>query len=392
MRAPLLEALAARGAVLLDAAQKSTLATLMWPDGKLSPAVIGQSATVIAERAGDVGGADRAAWRAIAAQQPRILMVEEDGVGHDHPYLGREALAGARRSTPSPTSRRPRRSVERIYAYEGAGHSVGLNTADDEHERALELGLTLPVSRVIVNQAHCIATGGSFDNGLPFSLSMGCGTWGRNNFSDNMNYRHYLNITRIVAADPERVPSEREIFGAFFDAHGKGMSRGRARVFELIERRRAARPDAVYAIATDGRAARSTFGDLRESLPAHRRVARRDGLRAGRHRVAGDAERPADAAPAARLRCTPAAASTRSTCSRKPSRCATCSSIRTAASSSPRPSGQSACARRSPGIDRDVRVVVARRRRRRRRPPPRDADARADHASAAAARPTRPRC
>ena len=70
------------------------------------------------------------------------------------------------------------------------------------------------MSRVIVDQAHCIATGGSFDNGLPFSLSMGCGTWGKNNFSDNMNYRHYLNITRVSRPIPERVPSEEEIFGA----------------------------------------------------------------------------------------------------------------------------------------------------------------------------------
>jgi sulfoacetaldehyde dehydrogenase len=66
-----------------------------------------------------------------------------------------------------------------------------------------------------------IATGGSFDNGLPFSLSMGCGTWGRNSFSDNMNYRHYLNITRVSRPIPERIPSEDEIFGAFFERYGK---------------------------------------------------------------------------------------------------------------------------------------------------------------------------
>jgi sulfoacetaldehyde dehydrogenase len=221
-RAPLLKALAARGAVLLDAAQKATLATLMWPDGKLSPAVIGQSATVIAERAGDVDGADRAAWRAIAAQQPRMLLVDESGVGHDHPYSG-EKLSPVLTLFTVADFGSACALVEGIYAYEGAGHSVGLNTADgDPDERALELGLTLPVARVIVNQAHSIATGGSFDNGLPFSLSMGCGTWGRNNFSDNMNYRHYLNITRIARPIAEVVPSEREIFGAFFDAHGKG--------------------------------------------------------------------------------------------------------------------------------------------------------------------------
>ena len=83
------------------------------------------------------------------------------------------------------------------------------------------MGLRLPVSRVIVDQAHCIATGGSFDNGLPFSLSMGCGTWGKNNFSDNMNYRHYLNITRVARPIPERMPSEDDVLGSYFAKHGR---------------------------------------------------------------------------------------------------------------------------------------------------------------------------
>ena len=108
--------------------------------------------------------------------------------------------------------------VERIYDFQGAGHSVSLHSKNAD--QALYLGLNLKVCRVIVNQAHAIATGGAFDNGLPFSLSMGCGTWGKNNFSDNMNYRHYLNITRVSTPIAERVPSEREIFGAFFDQFG----------------------------------------------------------------------------------------------------------------------------------------------------------------------------
>jgi sulfoacetaldehyde dehydrogenase len=87
-----------------------------------------------------------------------------------------------------------------------------------DEKRAVELGLTLPVCRVIVNQAHCFATGGSFDNALPFSLSMGCGTWGRNSISDNLNYRHFLNITRVVRPlAPELVsePTEEDLFGAY---------------------------------------------------------------------------------------------------------------------------------------------------------------------------------
>jgi sulfoacetaldehyde dehydrogenase len=57
VRAPLLAALHAGGAVLLNASQKAQLQALMWPQGKLSSAVIGQSATVIAQRAGLAGDA-----------------------------------------------------------------------------------------------------------------------------------------------------------------------------------------------------------------------------------------------------------------------------------------------------------------------------------------------
>jgi len=217
VRASMLAALKDRGAVMLAAAQKTTLQSLMWPEGKLSAAVIGQSARTIAERAAQVDGANREGWLAIAATDPRILMVAEDGVGHDHPFSG-EKLSPVLAIYAARDFEEAAATVERIYAYEGAGHSVGLHSAVPE--RAMTLGLTLPVSRVIVDQAHCIATGGSFDNGLPFSLSMGCGTWGKNNFSDNMNYRHYLNITRVSRPIPEKVPSEDEIFGAYFARHG----------------------------------------------------------------------------------------------------------------------------------------------------------------------------
>ncbi|MGE5337114.1 MAG: acylating sulfoacetaldehyde dehydrogenase [Gemmatimonadota bacterium] len=209
VRDAMIEALERRGALLLSEAQKTQLQQLMWPDGRLSAAVTGQSARVIAERAG---------LSEIAARNPSMLMVAEDGFGPARPFSG-EKLSPVLTLYTARDFDDAARIVERIYAYQGAGHSVGLHSTVPE--RAMKLGLRLPVSRVIVNQAHCIATGGSFDNGLPFSLSMGCGTWGRNNFSDNLNYRHYLNITRVSRPIAERVPSEREIFGAYFDRYGK---------------------------------------------------------------------------------------------------------------------------------------------------------------------------
>ena len=71
----------------------------------------------------------------------------------------------------------------------------------------LACAMELPTSRVIVNQAHSFGTGGAFNNGLPFSLSMGCGSWGKNSISENLNYSHFMQITRIS----EPIKSAREV-------------------------------------------------------------------------------------------------------------------------------------------------------------------------------------
>lgn len=203
------QALQGVGAVMLTRGQSMQLQNTMWSEGKLSSAVIGQNATTIAQRAG---------LHEVAAMRPSMLVVEEDGVGPEAPFSG-EKLSPVLTFYAVRDFDHAMQMVQRLYAHQGAGHSVGLHT--QAVSRALVLGQRLPVSRVIVNQAHAIATGGSFDNGLPFSLSMGCGTWGKNNFSDNMNYRHYLNITRVSEPIPERVPDEAEIFGAYFETFGR---------------------------------------------------------------------------------------------------------------------------------------------------------------------------
>jgi sulfoacetaldehyde dehydrogenase len=80
----------------------------------------------------------------------------------------------------------------------------------------MQLAQKLPTCRVIVNQAHSFATGGSFNNGLPFSLSMGCGSWGGNSIDDNLNVQHYMNRTKIVREIPTNEPTVEEIFSEYF--------------------------------------------------------------------------------------------------------------------------------------------------------------------------------
>lgn len=109
--------------------------------------------------------------------------------------------------------------TRRVLDYQGAGHSVGLHSKDDH--RALALGQYLPTCRVIVNQAHCFATGGSFDNALPFSLSMGCGSWGGNSIDSNLHYRHFMNVTRVVRPIPLNEPTLDDVFADYWLASGQ---------------------------------------------------------------------------------------------------------------------------------------------------------------------------
>lgn len=205
----MLAALASEGGALVAPEEKESLQTAMFPGGKLSPAITAQPVNKICA----VAGLTRP-----ALLDAKCLMVEETGAGKNHPFSG-EKLSPVLTVYQAHDFDHAFNIMRAIYDYQGNGHSCGIHTKNDA--QLARLGHEMTVCRVIVNQAHAIANGGSFDNGLPFSLSMGCGTWGRNSISDNLNYRHFMNITRIVRPIPEKKPSDEEIFGAFWKKYGK---------------------------------------------------------------------------------------------------------------------------------------------------------------------------
>jgi sulfoacetaldehyde dehydrogenase len=205
----MIAALAAEGGALLAAPEKETLRKAMFPGGRLSAAVTAQSVRKICA----VAGLTRA-----ELLNAKSLVVEESGAGRDHPFSG-EKLSPVLALYRARDFNHAFEIVRAIYEFQGNGHSVGIYSENDAHIRRLAHELT--VARVIVKQSHTFATGGSFDNGLPFSLSMGCGTWGGNSFSDNLHYRHFMNITRIVRTIPERRPTEEDVFGPYWKKYGK---------------------------------------------------------------------------------------------------------------------------------------------------------------------------
>lgn len=197
------------GGALLTPDEKQILQRAMFPGGKLSAAITAQSVRKICA----VAGLTRP-----ELINAKCLLVEESGTGRDYPFSG-EKLSPVLAVYKARDFDHAFNIMRGIYDYMGNGHSCGIYTENDAHiER---LGHEMTVCRVIVKQSHTFATGGSFDNGLPFSLSMGCGTWGGNSFSENLNYKHFMNVTRIVRTIPENKPSEEDLFGAFWKKYGK---------------------------------------------------------------------------------------------------------------------------------------------------------------------------
>ena len=197
-------ALAAEGGVMLSAAQKAALQKNLWDDGKLNRDLIARDFAVLAAAAG-----------LPPEQAGKFLMVCEDGVGPDFPFSG-EKMSVVLTVYRAADFDDAAGICGEILRHQGCGHSVGIHTKDEK--RPLRLGLTLPAGRVIVNQAHCFATGGAFDNGLPFSLSMGCGAWGGNNIGGNLTFRHFLNTALVARPIPADIPAEADIFADYFAA------------------------------------------------------------------------------------------------------------------------------------------------------------------------------
>ena len=202
-------ALAAAGGALVPASEADGIVAKLWPDGYLNRAVIAQDADRMLAALGLAG---------TVPEGTQFLAVETGGIGPDHPLSGEKLsrIAALYRAADFDDAVAV---ATRIQSYQGAGHSVGLHSADDG--RAMRLGRTLPTCRIIVNQAHTFATGGGFSNGMPFSLSMGCGSWGGNAIDTNLHWRHFLQSTKVVREIPAREPAVEDIFADYWKATGQ---------------------------------------------------------------------------------------------------------------------------------------------------------------------------
>jgi sulfoacetaldehyde dehydrogenase len=203
-----IDALKKAGGYLVDGAQKARVQGELWKNGKLNRHLIARDMPVLAE----------SFQLPPAAAASKFLLVEETGIGKAFPLSG-EKLALVLTVYRASDFKAATETVRKILDFQGRGHSMGLHTTD--MTRARRLAEELPVVRVLVNFAHTFGNGGGFDSGLEFTLTMGCGSWQKNSISENLNLRHFLNITHLVVPIPEDKPSEEELFGPHWTRYGR---------------------------------------------------------------------------------------------------------------------------------------------------------------------------
>ena len=190
----------AQGAYFLSPAESDAVGkALVSPQRLPQPALVGKTATLIAEKAGIT-----------VPRSTRALIAPLAGVGRDFPlsieklcpvlsyYVVRDWREGCER-------------CKQILRYGGMGHTMSIHSRNDQV--ILEFGLHKPAYRICVNTP---TTHGSIGltTGLDPAMTLGCGGFGGNITSDNISPRHLLNIKRLAyeirpaySNRPDAVPS-----------------------------------------------------------------------------------------------------------------------------------------------------------------------------------------
>ena len=78
----------------------------------------------------------------------------------------------------------------------------------------MTMALGTKTSRVIIRQPQCYANSGDWVNGMPFTLTLGCGTWGGNISSENIALKHFYNTTWVSYPIDAVIPDDKELFGS----------------------------------------------------------------------------------------------------------------------------------------------------------------------------------
>jgi len=192
------------GGYLASEEEKAMLREVMWDDeSHRTPDTVAIAPQKLAKIAGFS-----------IPEEARFIMVMGDGIGKEHLFSS-EKLTTLLALYKYEGFDQALDMMRAVYEVGGKGHSCGIYSFDAEHID--RLGKAAPVSRIMVRQPQSKANAGAFNNGMPMTSSLGCGTWGGNIISENVSLKHYMNTTWVSTPIKEDKPSDEELFGPFFD-------------------------------------------------------------------------------------------------------------------------------------------------------------------------------
>lgn len=186
--------------VLTDEREIQEVRSLLFPDNQhFDRSYVGKPAGYIAAHA-----------NIQASGSPKILLIAPDHFENDDPLLSGEMSPVCLLLTYD-TFQNALRLAGRGLSKDGAGHSVAVYT--DDPQKAKQIAEALPITRVLVNQPAVYAANQQIRNGLNPTANLGCGSWANNSLSENVTYRHLLNICRISWAFEEgKHPTQEQIW------------------------------------------------------------------------------------------------------------------------------------------------------------------------------------
>ena len=193
------------GAYIASPNEIEKIEKIMFSDNKLNCDVVGQSLK-------DLGEIFQIAPEKLFNK--KVIIVEQSGIGPDHPLSG-EKMSLILSVYKAHDFDNAIEIANGILKYEGIGHSVGVHTSNMNNAR--KLAAEISVTRVLVNQAHTFGNGGGFNNALPFTLTMGCGSWAGNSISENLSINDFVNKTKLVETYNKENLSAAEAFSHLYD-------------------------------------------------------------------------------------------------------------------------------------------------------------------------------
>ncbi|OOF84544.1 bifunctional acetaldehyde-CoA/alcohol dehydrogenase [Rodentibacter ratti] len=180
------------GVYLVNKKEKAMLEELMFgvkadskncAGAKLNANVVGKPAVWIAEQAGFK-----------VPPRTNILLAECKEVGEKEP-LTREKLSPVLALVKATSTEDGLNKAEQMVEFHGLGHSAAIHT--NNVELAKEFGERVKVIRVIWNSPSTFGGIGDVYNAFLPSLTLGCGSYGKNSVGNNVSAVNLINIKRV---------------------------------------------------------------------------------------------------------------------------------------------------------------------------------------------------